>query len=184
LLHFFRDGRRRRLEHRAAFGFPWGNALRQRHTVLPLLLETGAESRRQRSAGPQTEVLQWLGEGPAGGPPQAVRRQQCLDAVDAPCPIPFRSRSGAVQLAAVFFLPPGTPDDTPPLPFPRDVAQEHREQLLHSAPVGLGPPGATIDFNAGRVDPAVGPPLGHSPTVQPEAGPARRVTADDRGVCG
>jgi hypothetical protein len=66
-----------------------------------------------------------------------------------------------VQLAAVFFLHTGDPDDTPHLPFPRDVAQEHREQLLHIEPIGLGSPVSAIDFNAGRVDHAVGHPLGH-----------------------
>jgi len=184
LWHFLRDSLLRRLEHGTAFGFQRGHAWRSRHHVRPLLLETVAEARRKRGAVPQAEVLQLLGDVPAGGQHQAVRRTQALDAVADPRPIPFRSREGAVQLATVFFLPTGDPDDPPHLPFPRDVAQEHREQLLHSEPSGRGPPVSAIDCTAGRVDHTVGPPLGHEPTVEPEAVPARLVTADAWGVCG
>jgi hypothetical protein len=158
-------------------------AFKPRH-VLPLLGETVAEARRKRGAVPQAEVLPLLGEVPAGGPDQAVQRQQALDAVDDPRPIPLRRRSGAVQRAAVFFLSTRNPDDTPPLPFPSHMAQEQRAQLRHVQPSRLGPPGSAMDCHARRVDRAVVHPLGHSPTVAPEAVPACLVTAQDRGSCG
>ena len=36
----------------------------------------------------------------------------------------------------------GTRTITPHLPFPRDVAQEHGEQLVHIEAIGLAPAGA------------------------------------------
>ena len=88
-----------------------------------------------------------------------------------------------MQLAAVFFLHTGNPDDTPHLPFSRGVAQEHGEPLLHLEPIGLRPPVTAMHCNAGGVDDKVRHPLGHEPAVEPETVPARLVTADDRGIC-
>jgi hypothetical protein len=90
--------------------------------VLPFLTETVAASCRERGAVPQAERLQLLREIPAVGHYHAVRREQPLEAVENPRPIPFHSRSGAMQRAAVFFLQTGDPDHTPPLPCPSGVA--------------------------------------------------------------
>jgi hypothetical protein len=184
LLHFLRHGLLGRLEHHAAFGLSLGNALRQRRDMLPLLTETVVEARREWGAVPQAEGLQLLREVSTVGPHQAVRREQPLETVDDPRPIPFRGRYGARPLAAVCFRSPGDPDDPPHLPFPRGVAQEHREPLLHIEPISLGPSVTAMHCNAGRVDHAVVHPLGHSPAVQPEAVPARLVTADAPGLLG
>ena len=117
--------------------------------MFPLLVETVAESRWERGAVPQAEVLQLRWEVPPGGHHQAVRCEEPLEAVEDARPILLRSRSGAMQLAAVFFLHTGDPDNTPYLPFSRGVAQEHREPLLHLEPIGLGPPVTAIHCNAG-----------------------------------
>jgi hypothetical protein len=74
-LHCWRHGILRRLEPGAAFGFPWGTALRQRHPLCPLLPATVVESRQERGAVPQAEVRPLLCEVPAGGHPQAMRRE-------------------------------------------------------------------------------------------------------------
>ena len=73
LLHFFRDGILGRLEHRAAFGFQLGKALRQRRDVLPCLREPVAESRWERGGVPPAEGLHLRRELPAVRPHQALR---------------------------------------------------------------------------------------------------------------
>jgi hypothetical protein len=55
-----------------------------------------------------------------------------------------------MQLAAVFFLHTGDPDNTPHPLFPSDVAQEHGEQLEHIEAIRLRPTVTALDFNAGR----------------------------------
>jgi len=49
------------------------------------------------------------------------------------------------------------------------MAQQHRQQLVAIEPVGLGPPGASVHFNAGGVDHDVVHTLLDQPAVQPPA---------------
>jgi hypothetical protein len=127
LPHFFYRRILGRLHQRAAFGLQLANALGQHLDVLPLLAETVSESRWERGAIPQAEGLQRQPEVSAVGHPQALRREQPLDAIDDARPLPCRRRSGAMPLAAVCFLYTGDADDTPHPLFSCDVAQEHGE---------------------------------------------------------
>ena len=172
-----------RLQHRTAFGFQLGKALGQRLHVLPLLAKPVSQSRRERRASPQAKGRQLHLEVAAGGQHEALRREQPLDAVDDPRPIPFRGRQGAMELTAIFFRHTGDTNDTPHPLFPGDITEEHGEQLMHLATIRLRSTVTTIDFNAGRVHADVLHPLSHSTAVEPKAIPAGFVTTDDPGVC-
>jgi hypothetical protein len=95
LPHFFHRRILGRLHQRTAFGFQLANALGQHLDMLPCLAAPVAESRRERRAIPQAKGRQLLLEVAAGGPHESLRREQPLDAVDDPRPIPFRGRQGA-----------------------------------------------------------------------------------------
>jgi hypothetical protein len=68
----------------------------------------------------------------------------------------------------------------------RSVAQtyEHFYEFCSVEAVGLGPPRAAVDFDAGGVDDQVLDPLGGEEAMEPEAVAAGRVSGEDRGVLG
>jgi hypothetical protein len=182
--HCFHHRLLARLEQGTAFGFPLGDVRGQRLDVLPLLAETVSESRRERGALPQAEGLQRLLAVAAMGHPQALRREQPLEAIEDSRPLPFRGRYGAMPWTAVFCLHTGDADDPPHPLCSCDVTQEQGAPLVPIEASRLRPTVTAMDLNAGRVHDAVRHPLGLSTAVEPQAIPARRVAPDDAGVMG
>jgi hypothetical protein len=180
--HFLHRRLLGRLPQRAAFGFQRANALGQHLDRLPRLAEPGSESRRERRAIPQAKGLQLRLEVAAGGQHESWRREQPLDAVDDPRPLPVRGRQGAMALTAVFCLSTRDTPETPHPLFPSDLAQEHGAQLRHIEASRLRSPVTTLDCKAGRVHDDGLHPLRHYTAVEPKALPARLVTTHAAGV--
>ena len=67
-----------------------------------------------------------------------------------------------------------------PHAFARMVPQQHRQQLVPIEPIGLGPPGAPVDLDAGRVHHDVVDTLRTQPAVQPPAVATRFVATVHR----
>jgi hypothetical protein len=176
--------RRGRRPPRAACGLPLAQALGHHLAGLPRLAETGAEARRERGALPQAAGLQRPPAVAAVGQHEAWRRQHPGEALAASRPLPCRRRSGARPPAAVFCLPTGAADETPPPLCAGAVAPAPGAPRVPSKAVRRRPTGTARALTAGRVPAAVLPPLGRSRAVEPKALPARLVATADAGVRG
>ena len=125
---------------------------------------------------------------PPGGPvtpaddhlrAQVVQHQQRADAVGVRNALVQQPLELAVHAARVLLgrrrLVQHRPDA-----LARMVPQQHRQQLVAIEPIGLGPPGAPVDLDAGRVHHDVVDTLLTQPAVQPPAVTTRFVATVHR----
>ena len=78
----------------------------------------------------------------------------------------------AVQALGVLLLGRRHPHHAAGLPVAGEIGHQHAQQALGVEPVGLGPPRAAVDQDAGRLQHVAGDAVGHEQPVQPEAVPS------------
>src|ERR1700730_3252038 len=113
-------------------------------------------------------------------PPTCFRRRLCNSNSEpmrlrcAVCSCPSRSSSRCARCASSCSAL-GTRATDHTRRSPAWLTHQHRQQLVAIEAVGLGAPGTTIDFDAGRIDHQIVDALRNQPAVQPETVATRLI---------
>jgi hypothetical protein len=99
----------------------------------------------------------------------ALAVQQSLDAVAVSRALRDQAITFTGAALAILIFNRRDVDDAADPRLARQIGEERPHQLLQIDPVGLGAPGTTVHFDAGRVDLMIDDALSRQPSVQPMA---------------
>ena len=123
--------------------------------LLPGTLQTNPQGRWQGRTIPLPPLLKLGVHIALQHERHAIASQEPFDALDHPRPVTLCWRQFPVELPAIFLGHARHLHDTPDLLLTCYVAQQHRQELADSEPIGLRPALAPIDLNTGRIDDVV-----------------------------
>ena len=157
-------------KHLCPLGLDLPDHLHGQHKPAPQTIELGPEMRGQRApvAGSERGEVA-LPRTQRGSLPDALGRQQSLDPVLEAHPLLHQVLALAMRALGILLIRRRHPDHAADLPVAPEIGHQHTQQALSVEPIGLGPPRAAVDQNAGRLQHVAGDAVGHEQPVQPEA---------------